>query len=423
MNREEVTALIVRLLHRVYDRVGLVIGPHLDIDPKGKLRWLRLVPPLPRVRRREPVRAWPEPNKTVPTKLRGSVGIQRNPVEEQRAFKAAPLPDFTQLNAPAIRWAIARGWGFLIPTAPRTMRAMTRALRVGRREPAQADPSPEDVTERIRREAVRLGLSAIGFARHDPRYTFAEFADQQDETIIVCISEQDWEATQTAPSLRAERAAFRSYADVIGKAADLARFVQDLGFRARPHPGVGGEGVVIHYGVEAGLGQLGLNGQLLTPQAGSRARISLMSTNAKVVYDQPVDYGIEAICDECQLCVRRCPVGAIPKARREHRGITKAKIKTERCFPTVAQAHGCAICMKVCPVQRYGLDPVREHLHETGEIMGKGTDELEGYPWPVDGRYYGSGDKPALKATFINPPDFPGVATPRSAEPPAPSAR
>jgi epoxyqueuosine reductase QueG len=186
----------------------------------------------------------------------------------------------------------------------------------------------------------------------------------------------------------------------------LGRFLEDHGIRARVHTFVG-ETLTIPYAVEAGLGQLGMNGQLLSPAAGSRARLSIITTDADLDHDHPVDYGINAICDACQACVRRCPVGAIPNKRTEYRGVTKVKIKTERCFPVVIQADGCAVCMKVCPVARYGLDAVQQHFTRTGgEILGRGSDELEGFVWPFDGAYYGPGDKPgadARRALLDNP--------------------
>ena len=46
---------------------------------------------------------------------------------------------------------------------------------------------------------------------------------------------------------------------------------------------------------------------------------------------------------------RRCPVGAIPNHRSEHRGIVKAKLKTKRCLPLMMQTSGCSICMKSLP--------------------------------------------------------------------------
>jgi epoxyqueuosine reductase len=76
-------------------------------------------------------------------------------------------------------------------------------------------------------------------------------------------------------------------------------------------------------------------------------------------------------------------------------------------MPVVAQAHGCAVCMKVCAVQRFGLQAVLDHFVESGEILGKGSDLLEGFTWPLDGRYYGPGQKPRITRELIAPPGWP----------------
>ena len=55
-------------------------------------------------------------------------------------------------------------------------------------------------------------------------------------------------------------------------------------------------------------------------------------------------------------------------------------------------------------MQRYGLKPVMEHYVETdGEILGKGTDNLEGYELRDKG-YYGPGKLPKFTRAFF---DFP----------------
>ena len=64
--------------------------------------------------------------------------------------------------------------------------------------------------------------------------------------------------------------------------------------------------------VAAGLGQLGANGQLLSPHFGSRARLMMITTDAPVRYDKPVDYGVHAFCQKCLVCVDRCP-GRAPR--------------------------------------------------------------------------------------------------------------
>jgi ferredoxin len=262
------------------------------------------------------------------------------------------------------------------------------------------------LTSAVKSRAGELGLSACGVAPYDPKYTFAQFEGAEaGDTVVVVALEQNYEATQTIPSVRGDKAALLAYADVMKLSSRLAEFLHDSGYRAHVHD-FQGQAVVLHYAVEAGLGQMGLNGQLLTPAAGSRCRLTMITTNAPLLVDKPQDYGIHGICDRCQACVQRCPSGAIPAKRAMYRGVEKAKLNTGRCFPVVAQVHACAICMKVCPIQRYGLARVLDRYRDDGTILGKDTDELEGYEWPLDGKHYGPGEKPRLEPSFFNPPGF-----------------
>ena len=42
----------------------------------------------------------------------------------------------------------------------------------------------------------------------------------------------------------------------------------------------------------------------------------------------------------------------------------------------------------------------------TGRILGRDTDELEGYDWPLDGAHYGPGQRPRLPSGFHEPRGF-----------------
>lgn len=414
-----------RLLHALHAGLRWIATPVLGGLWGG---WMRRLPVLPEwARRHHRAHVWPPHSCETPHDLLTVPGIWRDPAAEREAFERRPLHAFFQVHEEGEHDLWHHGWEFLLPTAPRYMRSLAQVRRADSRNarlngdtgvPART-LAPAELAKLVREEARRLGLSEIGFAPYDPKYAWAEFAPRHETgSVIVCIYEQDYENSQTAPSARAERAAFYGYAELTHRTAALAEFVQDrLGGRAQPHDAIG-EALVIPYAVRAGLGQLGLNGQLLTPAAGSRIRISLITTNVAFEHGEPQDFGVHRICDACQVCVRRCPVGAIPLHRAEHRGITKVKIKTERCFPVVSRVEGCAVCMKVCPVQKYGLDPVIAHYERTGEILGKGTDDLEGYRWPLDGRYYGAGSKPPIDASIIHPPGW--VFDPDRTEPPSP---
>jgi hypothetical protein len=77
--------------------------------------------------------------------------------------------------------------------------------------------------------------------------------------------------------------------------------------------------------------------------------------------------------------------------------VTKYKVVADRCLPVLRFAE-CNICTKVCPVQHFGLKTVLDHYRKTGgEILGKGTDQLEGYDMFEKG-HYGPGELPRFDA-------------------------
>jgi epoxyqueuosine reductase len=405
-------------IRRLAEPVLTLVGQGICGTPRIR-RLMRFIPP---VRRRgwrrvaPPLGPWPDFDREVPAGLRGSPGIGRDLAAEQAAFEQAPVPLFEEVYRGPIELVRKHMWHALLPMSPRYMRAMAQVSAFnlgGRRASGYQEPRPGDVpgpAGPLREAAGKIGLSRIGVARYDERYAFAPNVGQGAwRSVIVCLLEQNYAATQTIPSAQGEKSAFGAYSVIMALAEQLAAQLRSQGWRSdvsTPH----GRDLMLHYGVATGLGQLGLNGQLLTPQAGSRCRIVTIVTEALLEPDVPRDFGIPSICDQCQACVRRCPSGAITKNRKLHRGIEKAKINTKRCLPVVAQAHGCAVCMKVCPVQRYGLAAVYDHYEQAGEILGTGTDELEGYTWPEDGLFYPAGRTPRVPAAFFDHPELDELA-------------
>ncbi|WP_320669061.1 hypothetical protein [Patulibacter defluvii] len=391
-------------------------------------RYLWLVPPKPGLLRRSvapKTGSWGPFTREVPENLREVAGVRRDEAAADAAYADEPLHDWIMTHDEAVRWMYKHGWDVYLVSAPRMVRAVRNIGRVRRREPASPPaiappPDPAELTRTIKEYGAEIGLSAIGVAEYDARYTLAEVADRPPagDRMIVCIVEQNWAATQTSPSGRSERAAFAAFAEVLRLSNKLAERLQAMGYRAHAHDAQG-ETVVLQYAVQAGLGQMGANGNLLTPFAGSRARVTVVETNAPLDFDQPVDYGIHKICDSCQICARRCPAGAIPARRRPYRGVEKHKLNMARCAPVVAQAHGCAICMKTCPVQRYGLAAVIDEFEASGEILGKGSEELEGYTF--EDRYYAPGERPTLRKEWMTPEGL--IFDPSRTKPPKDSPR
>ena len=107
----------------------------------------------------------------------------------------------------------------------------------------------------------------------------------------------------------------------------------------------------------AGLGRIGRNAMLITPEFGPRVQLGAILTDAElppspVIEDDP--------CTACDLCIERCPAGALlvpdPPAIYE-------PVDREKCM-TFRREHGgksplgypdsCALCRALCPVGRLG---------------------------------------------------------------------
>ena len=286
----------------------------------------------------------------------------------------------------------------------RTKPLVEAALVSGEIEPTTTPETTHDVTEDIRIKAKDLGFGEVGFTRFDRRYIFSSKKRWVKYPHAICLAlEQDYVQTQSIPSMEAEHAHYGTYEIEGTLGLELAKYIRSLGYHAQIQSPNDNSGAYIPMFVSAGLGQLGANGQLLSPHFGSRARLMIISTDARVTYDQPVDYGINKFCQTCQVCVNRCPGRALVKENVWWKGVKKNKLIYDRCRPVMARYEGCAVCVKVCPVQRYGMKPVMEHYIETGQVLGKGTDNLEGYSMKGKG-YFAPGELPKFDGEFFDIP-------------------
>jgi NAD-dependent dihydropyrimidine dehydrogenase PreA subunit len=269
-----------------------------------------------------------------------------------------------------------------------------------------AEPTGRDVTAEIKAKAMELGYAMVGMTAYDNRYTYVSKRKWvKPYPNVVCLAmEQPYEKTQDIPSEPAEEAVFATYRKEGAAGLELGDFIRSLGYHAQVHSPNDPGSVVIPMLVAAGMGQQGAMGYLLSPHFGSRHRLMLITTDAPVTHDQPVDYGVPEFCTICQVCVNRCPGRALMRDKVWWRGVEKFKIVAKRCRPVMAAYASCAVCMKVCPVQRYGLKTVMEHYAATGQVLGKGTHELEGYELEGLG-YFGPGELPRFDADFFHNPE------------------
>lgn len=87
----------------------------------------------------------------------------------------------------------------------------------------------------------------------------------------------------------------------------------------------------------AGIGQMGLNCSILTPEYGPRIWVTAIITNKELPVGQPIGPAYYEECKTCLVCVKRCPSKALDG---------KGWKNVYKC----ASYGCCGTCLSVCPV-------------------------------------------------------------------------
>jgi reductive dehalogenase len=151
-------------------------------------------------------------------------------------------------------------------------------------------------------------------------------------------------------------------------AVQVAEWIRTMGYDARAHIDGNYRVVCPLVARDAGLGEIGRMGLLMTPKLGPRVRIAVVTTDMPlVISNRNADPSVEDFCDVCKKCANTCPSAAIPKdAKREIDGVLRWQIDQEKCYSYWCRVGtDCGKCMRLCPyshpdnllhnVVRYGI--------------------------------------------------------------------
>jgi reductive dehalogenase len=232
--------------------------------------------------------------------------------------------------------------------------------------------SPAAMSEEIKRVARLFGADGVGITQYDPRWhytasfspkTFAEKPYSIPDglpNVIVIITAMHYEAVQSYPSATAGIAVGHGYSRDCELVQEVATYILNLGYRAIAT--VNDTSLAIPYAIQAGLGEYGRNGLLITKDFGPRVRIGRIHTDVPLAHDQPIRFGVREFCDTtCRRCATECPPKAISfgkpteevPSRSMIKGVRKWQVNPEKCFKFwVNQATECGICMRVCPYNK-----------------------------------------------------------------------
>lgn len=252
---------------------------------------------------------------------------------------------------------------------------------------------PSEGSKLVRRVSKLFGADQIGFCELDRRWVYSHYYDEdskksfpirfsdepgyeihnrpvqlEDGTqvipkemkfVVVLLYEMDAEGISQAPTLTARATTRVVYSRISATTVMIAEFLRGLGYNAIPSANC--TALSIPLAIEAGLGQLGRNGKLITPEYGPRCRISKVITDMPLETGHPIDFGVTEYCTDCQICAERCPAGAIPFGHRTIDPLNECNsghyrawmLDGKKCYEYWATVGtNCGICVSVCPYSR-----------------------------------------------------------------------
>ena len=194
--------------------------------------------------------------------------------------------------------------------------------------------------------------------------------------VIALAFEMDYDGMATYLSGPGSAATGNGYSRMTFTAACLAEFIRAMGYQAIPSGNC--TGMSVAFAVDAGLGELGRHGLLMTPKYGPRVRLAKVITDMPLVPDSPISFGATEFCEVCGKCADKCPGSAIPEGEKtweatydapnhisSNPGVEKWYVNTPACHLVWAQTGmDCSTCIQVCPFNK-----PEGWLHEATRVL------------------------------------------------------
>ena len=128
-----------------------------------------------------------------------------------------------------------------------------------------------------------------------------------------------------------------------------------------------------YWAVQAGLGFIGRNAQLIIPGKGSYFFLGELLTTLALPPDEPLSNR----CGDCSLCREHCPVGAldVPGQVDARRCISCQTIENRGEIPPAVAArmgnrlYGCDTCQQCCPWNRAAVPSTHPEFAPSDELL------------------------------------------------------
>lgn len=218
-----------------------------------------------------------------------------------------------------------------------------------------------EFTNYIKNWSKKLGAIDIGITEMKDYHYYSHIGRGDDygkpitqrHKFGICITvEMDKEMMSYAPKGPTVMESAQQYMNAGVIAIQIAEFIRLLGYPARAH--IDGKYQIVCPLVarDAGLGEIGRMGLLMTPKLGPRVRLAVVTTDIPLNIDKRLnDYSMIDFCIKCKKCADVCPSKSISFDNQiEINGVKRWQINQESCFDFWCQVGtDCGRCVSVCP--------------------------------------------------------------------------
>jgi len=231
----------------------------------------------------------------------------------------------------------------------------------GNKNPETVPVNPEEISRYLKVWSKKLGALDCGITiLHDYHiYSHAGRKERRGQVLnkrhkfaIAFTVEMDKKMVDAAPKSVVVMESGQQYLEAGRVAIQISKFINKLGYDARAHIDANYEVVCPLVARDAGLGEIGRMGVLMTPKHGPRVRIGVVTTNIPLLPDvvNP-NYSVIDFCTICKKCAHSCPSQAISfNDREEINGVLRWQINQEKCFTIWCKlGTDCSHCLSVCP--------------------------------------------------------------------------
>lgn len=217
--------------------------------------------------------------------------------------------------------------------------------------------------------AKGLGVADIGYTEVNPKYIFRNYGILYKNAIVFTI-EMKKDKIKLAPEIASFIEIFRTYYRLGVIVNEVAEYLRERGYNAQAGPAIGGDVNYIPLAIDAGLGFSGKSGLLITKQNGSRVRLAAVYTdieNLPFSEENPHEW-IREYCEGCNICVKKCPAGAIFSETKMLADGGPEFIDFTKCAVPFSNDNGCTLCVKHCPFSYGDYDKIKAKF-EKSKVM------------------------------------------------------